>query len=313
MPPLNVDVVLEFLMAYAVGVSENVLGIGPVAFFIYCYILDPLCSAATVLQTNLVAAHQAVIRHIPEDALLDAQRRLIYIGDCVYTIIEHVLAITVQDVSLEGLDVRDTIKGIAKVAIDTLTAVMDSGQHTLRVILQAGRLIRNHFLEMVPILLTISALVLDWASGVTVASMGSLALDTSSSVVCRLPYTSRLSLCDPVQDVSTRSWMAVAHLLRSQTPGLEDLMSEASVTHSLVLDLTEARVAAGDLLPLVSSSTLLRSTQLHDLLVDFSDDAKDTSRYLQQLSAKILSGVDRYARSSRKTAGPRSDTDVIEL
>ena len=86
MPPLNVDVVLEFLMAYAVGVSENVLGIGPVAFFIYCYILDPLCSAATVLQTNLVAAHQAVIRHIPEDALLDAQHRLIYIGDCVYTI-----------------------------------------------------------------------------------------------------------------------------------------------------------------------------------------------------------------------------------
>ncbi|KAH9920387.1 uncharacterized protein B0H18DRAFT_881093 [Fomitopsis serialis] len=92
-------------------------------------------------------------------------------------------------------------------------------------------------------------------------------------------------------DGATR--IVLGHLLNNQTSGFEALISSSGASAELVVQLTETRIAIGDLIPLVKHSHLERRVELHSLLEKLADDAKDASRYLQQLSARIDSGADR--------------------
>lgn len=127
---------------------------------------------------------------------------------------------------------------------------------------------------------------------ITLTDVCNWTLSLSEPVLCHLPVASSIPFCHRPQE-SSSAWNALAFLLQRETSGFERLLDESAVTYSLALDLGEARIAAGDLLPLVRNSHLTHRDELCTLLEGFADDAKDTSRYLQQLTARILSGSDR--------------------
>ncbi|KAH9917199.1 uncharacterized protein B0H18DRAFT_884055 [Fomitopsis serialis] len=108
---------------------------------------------------------------------------------------------------------------------------------------------------------------------------------------CSLTFVAYSSYCR-TNDGATR--IVLDHLLHNQTSGFDALIGSSGASVELVVQLTETRIAIGDLIPLVKHSHLERRAELHSLLEKLADDAKDTSRYLQQLSARIDSGADRY-------------------
>ncbi|KAH9936451.1 uncharacterized protein B0H18DRAFT_1113836 [Fomitopsis serialis] len=100
---------------------------------------------------------------------------------------------------------------------------------------------------------------------------------------------------------------ALTFLLDSQRSGMGDTLGDVGTTSSLVLKLAEARIAAEDLISLIESSSLEHREEMQFLLLKFADDARDTIRALQQLSARLQSGGDRVAvtlDSARRLLSP---------
>lgn len=127
---------------------------------------------------------------------------------------------------------------------------------------------------------------------------------------CSLPILASLAPC-AMNGAAAR--IALSHLVNEQASGFEMLSESSDASIALVTQLTATRMAVGDLIPLVKHSHLQHRAELHVLLEALADDAKDAARYLQQLSARINSGTDRYVCFVTPILWPRRLTTLCRI
>lgn len=113
--------------------------------------------------------------------------------------------------------------------------------------------------------------------------------------VCQYTVVSSLvRSCDVINSNAT-VWAALPFLLGAQISGMETVLNQTETSVEIITDLLETRLAAIDLSIVVRASGLDRRDQLSVSVERLADDALDLNRALQQLSAKIGTGFDRYA------------------
>ena len=112
--------------------------------------------------------------------------------------------------------------------------------------------------------------------------------------ICQYPVVSSLVRSCDVINSSTTIWTALPLLLGAQISGMETVLNETDTNVEILTDLLETRLAAINLSIVVRASSLSRRDQLSSSIERLADDALDLNRALQQLSAKIGAGFDRY-------------------
>lgn len=108
---------------------------------------------------------------------------------------------------------------------------------------------------------------------------------------CRIPLLSWVPGCPSIRSNFT-VWAALPRLLDVQDKGLQEVASTTQSHSHVMLDLTEARIAAVDLALVVRASDLDYHDQLAGLISQYADDSLELTRSLQLLTAKIGAGFD---------------------
>nr|VWP01846.1 Adenylyl cyclase [Ganoderma boninense] len=165
-------------------------------------------------------------------------------------------------------------------------------QHTLDVVSAALQLMKFPLAVLLAILLTISLFV---ACLNLIVYILPLALPS----FCDFPVASRLSVCaigfPGLEHMSGNAAFDHADfpsLIKIQNVVLDDLATGSAGGKDMALNVKHAELAVKDLAVVVRSSNLSVKLPLGEALVEFSTDARTTSRSLQRLSARINGAVD---------------------